>query len=96
MVIVFFSLKVGFGAVPSFRPPKQSYDYDYYANSSYPGKPTGAYATQYQGRNLGVQSMPRGYVGTEQDAASKPVSASMGGPMNFPANNGHDSDLDTH
>ncbi|XP_055348222.1 uncharacterized protein LOC129595292 [Paramacrobiotus metropolitanus] len=58
--------RLGYGPVPSFRPQKHTYTYDYYANNDYPGKPSGAYAAQYQGRNLGASGIPRGYVGSDR------------------------------
>ncbi|GAU94509.1 hypothetical protein RvY_06271 [Ramazzottius varieornatus] len=59
--------RVGVGIPPRiYRPPQHTYTYDSYANHSYPNKPSGQYAAQYQGRNLGAQMMPRGFLGSER------------------------------
>lgn len=68
-----------------YRPPQHTYSYDSYANMSYPNRPSGQFAAQYQGRNLGAQMLPRGLVGAENGAAasSLPDPLAMGGPMHL-------------
>ncbi|OQV26050.1 hypothetical protein BV898_00180 [Hypsibius exemplaris] len=51
--------RIGFGAQPVFKPPRHSYSYGSYANSSYPNRPPAGYASQYSGQNLGPRGLKR-------------------------------------
>ena len=80
--MVLFQIGVG---VPIYhRPSRPSYTYDNYGNFSYPGKPSGAFAAQYQARNFaGFNSIPRGFDGDIKQELKGPAPV-MGGPMFTP------------
>ncbi|OQV20967.1 hypothetical protein BV898_05042 [Hypsibius exemplaris] len=87
--------RVGLGGPPLYRPPQHTYTYDSYANHSYPNKPSGQFAAQYQGRNLGAQMLPRGFVGSEiDDHESELPALAQGGPMQLPSSRSMEDDDD--
>ncbi|XP_055348254.1 uncharacterized protein LOC129595315 [Paramacrobiotus metropolitanus] len=83
--------RVGYGAVPDFKrlPSSGAYSYGSYANTSQPGRPTAAYADQYNMGNLGAQALKRGYAGGQAHGYDQSPYTSAGrslGPADLSVN----------